>query len=227
MKRSFIAETIKSKIRDQSRTGIASFYCSKTSKGSCTSVSNIVGSILKTLIFLCLARNDPRCAKTLKSRLKETTLTLSSLLKLLRWISDSFDEIYVLVDAVDECVDRDVFYDFLTSIKTELGKVKIIISSRPEMEPGIADELLKEPILVLDRIVPADIETHLKFVIEKSRAFARFSQALKQEIFDKLNTFNGGMYLASAPSVLTTCKVSLGSTAFGSTQKVETGGSVA
>lgn len=128
---------------------------------------------------------------------------------------------------MDECLDREVFYDFLASIKTEVGKVKVIISSRPELEPGIADDLLKEPMIVLDRIVPADIETHLKFFIEKSRAFARFPQALRQEIFDKLNTSNGGMYLVPSRRLLTTFKVSLGSTAFGPTQKDETGGSIA
>jgi hypothetical protein len=174
---------------------MASFYCSRKSQGSNASTLNIIGSLIKTLSFHCLENGDQTYCKNLKSRLDKKPQNLSSLRNLFIWISSFFDEIYILADGLDECDDRGLLYGFLTDLKLKIANIKILISSRPELDTGAKDELLKEPVIMIDRVVLSDIEIHLKFVIEDGGAFARFPTALKQQILDKLKARNGGMYV--------------------------------
>jgi hypothetical protein len=195
--RSFIADIIRTKIRGQARSAMASFYCgSSKSQGSYTSTVNIIGSLIKTLSSPCLANGDQTFCKNLKSRLDENPQNISNLRSLFIWISTFFDEIYIVADGVDECDDRAVLYGLLVELKLKITNIKILISSRPELDTGMADALLKEPVIMIDRLVLSDIEIHLKFVIgDSTGAFARFTPDVKQQILDKLKACNGGMYI--------------------------------
>jgi len=194
--RSSIVKTLRTELRSRPTTGFAFYYCLNDSTTSCI---DIIGSLIKTLVLRSRSRNEAFHRK-LDDMLEEMEFTFSSYQELFEWVSQYYDEIFLVVDAVDECEDWETLLKCLTEFMAK-RKVKVLISSRPGLDMMSADNILRGPILSIDPAVKSEIETHLKYVFETHPRLSRFSVDFKNMVFHNLSKLHGGMSVVKLNSI--------------------------
>ena len=149
--------------------------------------------MLRQLILQCLS-NQSLKVDDVKARFDESTSISLELVQLsLTWISQElFSEIFVIIDGVDECLDRDEFCQSLGRLIKD-SKLRVLVASRPERDIATADVFLGKPALNIDEAVKTDISTHVSWYIERDRKLRRHRPELKTELLVKLTAKCDGM----------------------------------
>jgi hypothetical protein len=137
-------------------------------------------------------------------RFKQNSLrpSFTSMQDLFISIATSFDEVFLIIDALDECpVDkRHYIIGFLTEVVKAISRAKVFITSRKESDISNAFEREKTPIIKIEaENVTADIRLYVTSEVKRlrqgyngKRLYVE-SDALEEKIIRKLSEKAEGM----------------------------------
>lgn len=117
----------------------------------------------------------------------------------LRSVINESEQSFLIIDALDECVDengtRREILTFLTDLSTwNLPQLHILVTSRkePEIEKSLTS-LEKLSSICIQTHQQKDIEKYVKSVLQTDPDFAKRSFDIKQEIQDTLTEKSAGI----------------------------------
>lgn len=115
---------------------------------------------------------------------------LDSFIFSLESVSNVYDQVYVIVDGLDECEKRKPLLDSLLKL---LGKtINVFMTSRPEVD--IKKRFRGISTLEMDKEhMQRDIATYVEWKLEHDESFKYFPLDLKSEIAQKLISKSNGM----------------------------------
>lgn len=120
---------------------------------------------------------------------------LDTLLFTLQWISTTYESVYVIIDGLDECDKRKPIINQLSKLVTNV--INLFVTSRPETDIEKAFE--GRPNMTMDdEHLQQDITAHVKWTLENDEDFADIAVQLKEEIAQKLQQKNAGMYFSGS-----------------------------
>lgn len=124
---------------------------------------NLIRSLIVQLSAQCL--HVPRSLQLAYSRSQngQNQLTADELKILLRQILKSFSSIYVLLDALDECTDREELLQFIQAlVDWDIDNLHILATSRKENDIATSLEpLVTCQLCIQSALVDADIRVHV------------------------------------------------------------------
>jgi hypothetical protein len=141
-----------------------------------------------------LRGNTPQALKLLFSNCGDGKRqpTVDELLTALRQIVQEFDELYIILDALDECKERE---ELLVSIEEitgwKLGKLHILATSRGEKEieeslgPFVNDQY---KICIQSALVNGDIRTYIHERLQTDRRLKRWAGTIGSAARDRRDT---------------------------------------
>ena len=110
-------------------------------------------------------------------------------------IAFRFREIYIILDALDECAEKEELLDLITEItEWERGKPHILVTSRWEEE--IQDRL--EPLCIAPfnletAPIDADIQLHICKKLDSDHKLRKLPALIKEQVKEKLTDKAHGM----------------------------------
>jgi len=174
--------------------GIAFFYCDGNSQYMASDSEIVFSSALRQLVTQCFkARGHQSVIDAVKARFTDRTIFSRDFVhSSLKWIAESFSEVFILIDGIDECPDRENFCMSLGCL-SESSNVKVLVAGRPEHDIATTDVFRGTAVLKIDEDVRDDITTHVRWCIERDRKLRRHSAELKVELLTKLTAKCDGM----------------------------------
>jgi hypothetical protein len=121
--------------------------------------------------------------------------TLSSLMNVLREISSSFSQTYIVLDALDECKEQEELLRLIGDI-TEWGIIGLHILATSRPEPMIKDHLatrIHDTVNLHNAPVDEDIRGHIRHQLQNDRRMSKWPLAIKEEIEISLMEGANGM----------------------------------
>jgi hypothetical protein len=122
--------------------------------------------------------------------------SVESLHATLLLILQAFDDVFVILDALDECVERKELLKWIMEMTSwRKGKLRLLATSRPV--EGIAKYLRSlDPghVCMMEDLITYDIEKYIDSILHHDDAFERWDDGVKATIKSKLLENAGGMY---------------------------------
>jgi hypothetical protein len=123
--------------------------------------------------------------------------SVESLQYVLLLILDAFDDVFIILDALDECVKRSDVLKWIKEMTSwRKGKLHLLATSRPEED--IANHLrLLDPVNVYieQDLITCDVKRYIDCILDDDIAFNRWNDQIKANIKSKLQESAGGMYV--------------------------------
>ena len=191
MNRSYIIDYLR-RTFSQDKVAIAYFYCNYKERDQ--TADSLTASLLRQLV-----QSHPGLLAKIKSLYKlhsreQTRPPLVEYLRLLLNVTQMFSKAFVLIDALDECSERDGTRDSLLKALREIGPhVHILITSR--LVPVTTDQFGDASQLEI-RARDEDVATYVKSRIATSARLLRHIErdpALESTIVSKLLAKAQGM----------------------------------
>jgi hypothetical protein len=180
---------------DNDDLAVAYFYCGYTQSES-RRAKNVVGSLVAQLCA------QLPCPEDLLRAFKESKLparTNHPSLAVLQNALESFSvssRIVILLDALDECEERDDLLTFLQKLVSEKSNISILVTCR---EDAVSNEALRSGQRVRmeshRREVDQDIESYIDHRLATDAHLRKFPRAIKDEIRRSLMEKSAGMYV--------------------------------
>lgn len=181
-----------------STTGIAFAYCNyKEPQEPATYIATFIKQLCRAKEVLPkeLESLFDSCHRNAKE------LNYTELQQIFTTVVKSFDKVFIILDALDECPDeqRAGFLKFLTSIvnpgRDGPANIKLFVTSRRETD--IARSFASFPTIQIEaKEVASDIESYVKFELDRCLGDGTLKIAdpkLKEEILEALLKKAGGM----------------------------------
>lgn len=183
--------------RSRKDSGVAFFYFDFGAEHEHTPVQ-ILSSLLKQLLLQLDELPIPVWQKFNRSVMQGQTPQVHELQELLSSIPRSFDSVYVVVDALDECRVGDCRDEILRAFETLQASMKLMVTSRPHIE-DLGDSLAQATHVKL-RAVEADISDYVYTMLEtrKIKKILGKDENLKKEIVDSIVADAHGMFVSKA-----------------------------
>ena len=114
-------------------------------------------------------------------------------------MASTFHNVYVVLDALDECQDQNDLFDFLEEIGSWQDiKIHLLLTSRDERditEAIEAVEMEQSWIKLTATVLKEDVRTYISTRLQTDRAFKRWSKhpEVQKDIEDSLTTKSDGM----------------------------------
>jgi len=178
------------KSNSAAEVGLAYVYCNYKDTGQ--TGTSLIGSLVQHLTALRSSVPADVIHTYQTHKLKGTRPNMPDFSNLLQSATKSFSTVYMIIDALDECNERERH-----QLLAELGKLpdstRIMVTSRPI--PNLASELL--PCTQLEILArPEDIRSYVIHQISTSQSLSKFVKAdpgLQDEILDVLVQKAAGM----------------------------------
>jgi hypothetical protein len=123
--------------------------------------------------------------------------SMQSLQSVLLTILESFDEIYIVLDALDECTEKKDLLKWIKQITSwKRSKLHLLVTSR--LEEDIAMDLrLLDPdhVYIRQDLITPDVERYIDCTLRGENAFNRWNDKIKANIKCKLMESAGGMFV--------------------------------
>jgi hypothetical protein len=163
----------------------------------------LVDSLIRSLIaqFAALYGGIPATLANLYQSCHDgqSQPSVQSLQSVLFSIFESFDHIYIVLDALDECTERKDLLKWIKQITSwKRSKLHLLTTSRPEED--IAKNLrLLDPdyVDIKQDLVTSDVKRYIDCIIDGEDAFDRWKDTIKENIKSKLLESAGGMFVLS------------------------------
>jgi len=121
--------------------------------------------------------------------------TIKDLLQALAVALDSFDQVFLVVDAIDESMPRDnllkVFRDLLTDPRFE--KIRLLTSSRQYIDIEQVMDDISTPLSMTNPLLDEDIRLYIQTRVDKNSRMQRWPDQLRDEAKEALSTRAKGM----------------------------------
>jgi ATP/maltotriose-dependent transcriptional regulator MalT len=190
MYRSSIIHTLTSQT-ENTKAGVAFFYCDGNSPEK-QSLRTILGSLVRSLIPAS-GFSDLDKLKELKDKYKgSSVVSVDNLKSIFKDVASSINEVYLVVDGLDECENREELLTTLSSLPScQSSSINLLVTSRPETD--IDKAFSGKPRLQIDQLVRADISSYVSWRLTHEEKLKRIKGGLKEEIQEKLVTKGAGM----------------------------------
>ncbi|KAF3385972.1 Ankyrin repeat and KH domain-containing protein 1 [Talaromyces pinophilus] len=160
---------------------------------------NMLRAIIKQLFENLNRQSD--ALQTLYDQLKtQNSITETQLLSAFREMASTFGSVYVVLDALDECQNRNDLFNFLEEIGSWQDiNIHLLLTSRDERditEAIEAVELAQSWIKLTAAVLKEDVRTYISSRLQTDRAFKRWSKhpEVQRDIEDSLTTKSDGMF---------------------------------
>ena len=183
---STIVQDIES-IAQKGSIGLGYFYCD-VSDSQKRNVSDILSSLVVNLLSW-----EPQIQSILEKAYDDCRNGVSKpsndrLLEVLKQFISGFKLVYILIDALDECLNVREILDFIQALHVwDLGQCHLLVTSR--REPQIADSMRSIKLMEVDMSqmpVDNDIKRYIEFVLQSSPDLAKWNENEKVLIRDAL-----------------------------------------
>jgi hypothetical protein len=127
--------------------------------------------------------------------------SLDAFLKVLRSTLQEFTQVYIVLDALDECIQRSDLLEMLKTVaRWQLDNVHLLMTSRKErdIESSLESFVVEEDTVCLQRdVVDKDIQRYVQQRLSDHKDLAKWSKdpAIKQEIEAALMRGANGMHV--------------------------------
>jgi NACHT domain len=122
--------------------------------------------------------------------------SVQSLQSVLLTILDSFNDIYIVLDALDECTERkDLMKWIKQMISWKRSKLHLLTTSRPEEDIAKHLRLLDTDYVDIKDLVTHDVKRYINRILDGEDAFDRWNDEIKANIKSKLLESAGGMFV--------------------------------
>jgi hypothetical protein len=154
---------------------------------------------------------------------------LHMLLEVTRQAMQEFTQVYVILDALDECTQRSELMDMLETVaRWQLDNLHLLMTSRKErdIETCLESYVREEDTVCLQRdVVDQDIQRYVQQRLRDKKSLAKWTKdaAISQEVEDALMRGAHGMYVFNqffTKPKLTIVQVSMGCMPAGHVGKV-------
>ncbi|KAI9776091.1 MAG: hypothetical protein M1839_000604 [Geoglossum umbratile] len=179
--------------------GLAFIYCNYKERLS-QKVEYFAGTIVRQLVEQRPAIADEVRELYEERRGKGTRLSCAEYLGLLQSLAKGCSAVYIIVDALDECIDKDeepIWSSLLTKLKASVPNMHLFCASRHISDVGGS---LAGSAHIEIRATDADIEAYVREQIKsKDRllGFCREDSALQDEVLEAVRLKSKGMFLAA------------------------------
>ena len=162
------------------------------------------GQLIRSLISQGLTQVPviPLALKNLYNQCSQGTIqpTLESLIVTFHTLLLRQDGTYVIIDAMDECTDREAMLNMITQILSWKTNIRILATSRRERDIFQAlQSLTTHQIYIEDSLVDADIRTFISQKLRNDATFKKWPPEIHSEIETTLVKGAHGMYQESVP----------------------------
>lgn len=176
---------------------LAFVYCNHKEKLSQT-IEYFVGAIVRQLVerkaFI------PECVRTLykEHRGKETNPTLAEYLELLRLLAKECSEVYIVIDALDECVDKGgqpIWSDLIIKLQASMVNLHLLYTSR-DMDIHDTAGIFRNSTVIPIRATETDIRTYVRGQLQSKNVllqFCREDPTLQEDILQAVVSNAEGM----------------------------------
>jgi hypothetical protein len=189
-----IIHTLSKSLTENTKAVVAFFYCDGNSPEK-QSLRTILGSFVKSLIPAS-GFSDLDKLKELKEKHKgsSSTVSVDNLESIFEKVTSSIDEVYLVVDGLDECENREELLATLSSLPSynQSSSINLLVTSRPETD--IDNAFSGKPRLQIDHLVRSDISAYISWRLAHDEKLKRIKPDLKREIQEKLEAKGAGMY---------------------------------
>ena len=176
-------------------TGLAFIYCDYK-QSAVQSLEHFIGSVIRQLAQRASAIPQGVCNLYEKYRAKGTPASLTEYMELLQSLAKGFDEMYLVIDALDECMDRkgeSIWSGLLTKVMAYVPNLRLLCTSRHISDMG---GVLRDSTRIEIRADDADIRTYILAQV-KSRdrllGFCNKDPVLESEILEAVASKAVGM----------------------------------
>jgi hypothetical protein len=114
-------------------------------------------------------------------------------LDIIERIAVGFPSIYIIIDGIDEIVDRGHLLIILNTVTNKLKNLHLLVVSRPERDIEISFKG-KSTLFIHEPVIHSDISAFVDYQFEHDDKLSRLKSGLKDEIKDALLMRSGGMY---------------------------------
>uniref|UniRef100_A0A0B7JZL9 Uncharacterized protein n=1 Tax=Bionectria ochroleuca TaxID=29856 RepID=A0A0B7JZL9_BIOOC len=182
--------------RHQKESGIAYIYCNYK-RAETQTVENLLKTMLRQLL-----QTRPLLPESVKSlydeqKSRQTQPTLEEIRRLLRSTVASYPRVFIVIDALDECIGSDDCRSRYLQEIQELQKVyavNALATSRPLPEVRKMPPFKNSPLVQLQAL-DEDIQVYLDYRISKFPSFVQLDIDLQRAIKDKIHGIVNGMFL--------------------------------
>lgn len=187
---SIVISDLVGRFGEDSETGVAYLYCNYKRHTEHT-IENLLASVLKQLI----QGHPPLCTEVeslyRKHRQKETQPSVSELRTELNVIASKLPRIFLLIDALDECVDP-VRSQLLEEVSTLQDARKISVFATSRFIPEVTSEFHGK-LSVEIRASNGDVRRYLQAHMREMPTCVRRSEALQETIISEITKAVDGM----------------------------------
>ena len=176
---------------------LAFVYCNHKEKLS-QSIEYFFGAIVRQLVERTPA--IPDYVRTLygNHRGKGTNPTLTEYLELLRLLAKECSEVYIVIDALDECVEKGgqpIWSDLIIKLQAYIVNLNLLYTSR-DMEIRETAELFRNSTVIPIRATETDIRTYTREQLQSKNVLLQFCQddpTLQEDILQAVVSNAEGM----------------------------------
>jgi hypothetical protein len=126
--------------------------------------------------------------------------SVESLQSTLFTILEAFDDVYIIVDALDECAERKELLEWIKDMMSwRKGKLHLSGTSRPvEDIAKYLRSLDPTHVCMMEDIITYDIEKYIDSILHQDNAFEHWDNEVKATIKNQLLENAGGMYVSQS-----------------------------
>lgn len=158
------------------RAGIAFFYFDFNNQSNMQDHNRFLRSLVEQLSSE--SGDIPKPLAALYRRCRNGTLQpmTADLLTTLKGIIHDFSHFYLVIDAFDECKEKQQFLGFLNAVVMwKLPQTHILVTSRTDIDAEIRNRKWDcTSIMVEERLVDADVEKHVQATLEDDEVLNRW-----------------------------------------------------
>ena len=159
------------------------------------SAENLIRSLIVQLSAQCPHLPESLQMTYLRSRNGQNRLTVDELTIVLRQIVKGFTSTYILLDALDECTNREDLLEFIKAlIDWNIITLHVLATSRKETDIATCLEpLITCQVCIQSTLVDADIRVHVRERLSNDPKLKRWPVNVQKEIEDGLLRGANGM----------------------------------
>ena len=176
---------------------LAFVYCNYKEKLSQT-IEYFVGAIVRQLVERRAVIPDYVRTLFRNHRGKGTNPTLTEYLELLRLLATECSEVYVIIDALDECVDKGgqpIWSDLIIKLQASMINLNLLYTSR-DMEIRDTAGTFRDSTVIPIRAIESDIRTYAREQLQSKTVLLQCCQqnpTLQEDILQAVVLSADGM----------------------------------
>jgi hypothetical protein len=123
--------------------------------------------------------------------------SVESLHATLLLILEAFNDVFIVLDALDECAERKDLLKWIKEMTSwRKGKLHLLATSRPEEDISRHLRLLDpDHVYITQDLITGDVKRYVDHILDGEDAFDRWNNEIKTNIKNKLLDSAGGMFV--------------------------------